>query len=136
MTNSKSNRRLVNMGSVNGLVVTMDVTSYSANGELVSASGLGIAADPFALFVLSSEKMLGHQWDKTNKKLKLFYPHGATIKHNAAPAATTARLTAAPEQLEQTLAGAADVKIGDEGKELTAADDGGTLEILALYEGA
>ena len=132
MTNTKSGRQLHNVGSLDAVKITYTVSSYSSGGELVAGADLGLPRDPIFLAVICSQFNLAWRWDTVNKKLILFYPHGATIKHNAAPAATTARLTAAPEQLEQTLAGAADVQIGDQGKQLAAADNGGTIEIFAM----
>lgn len=132
MASALSNKIHANLGSVEALFATLDITSYAAGGESVSAATLGIAREPKKIIVLPSEKNLIYRWDKTNKKLLALYPHGATIVHNAAPAATTARISAS-DVLEGVLVGAANKKLADEGVELAATDDGGTVELVVLY---
>lgn len=147
MTNTKAGRRIESLGSLEAVIIQMDVTSYATGGEDVSAAGLGIARDPVFLAVTVSEKRLGSEWDKTNKKIKLFYPlaqhahallvtggqaAGAALQIEPDSAAAVLGKTAATNR---TLAEGTPIqnKAAAQGGELAAADDGGTIEIFALY---
>lgn len=148
-----------NMGSRNGAIIDIDVTSYTANGETIDASGLDLPGDPLYVSATPTEKNLNARWDKTNKKLLLFYPtkghsHVAfTVEGDETADDQTAFVSITEgDGTAQTgvkvahAGGGSEIPIntdsvgGDStdglGAELTAADDGGTWELFVVYKGA
>lgn len=149
MASALSDKILANLGSVDALFATLDITSYAAGGESVSAATLGIPREPKKIVVLSSEKNLIYRWDKTNKKLLALYPtathaHDLTLKNAAVADAAGTRVNAGTNLLgantggDLTVAGAGanggvQNKTAVAGTELSATDDGGTVELIVLY---
>jgi hypothetical protein len=66
-------RKPVNLGSVDGVALTVDITAYTTNGEDFSPSALGLerAAAPIILATSTEFLNLDVMHDTTNQKLKL-----------------------------------------------------------------
>lgn len=78
---SIDNREHDNLGSVN--VTFLEISNSGGyngtgtTGEDMSASALEIPADPIHLQATPDSKNIQGRWDKSNNRLKMFYPTGA-----------------------------------------------------------
>lgn len=74
MTFTTLERRPVNLGSRNGVIMRIDITSYSTGGEALTPAALGLeSASVLTLFAQPSEPaqnsdQVGY-WDRANDKL-------------------------------------------------------------------
>lgn len=147
MTFTVTSRKPVNMGSMEGAFVDIDITSYAAGGEDVSAAKLGLSAEPLIVIAVPTEKNLNGRVDHANKKLLLFYPlaqHSHALLVTGGQAAGAA-LQIAPDDgtavlgktaaTNRTLAEGTPIqnKTAAVGGELAAIDDGGTWRLLCLW---
>lgn len=150
MTYTVTKRRRLSLGTLNGELLTIDVTSYTTAGEDLSASKLGTPKDPLIVLPVFTEFNLGARWDKTNNKLLLFYPlaqhaHDLLVTGGQAAGAalqiepdSAAAVLGKQAATNRTLAAGTPIqnKTAAAGGQLATADDGGTIDLLVLYEGS
>ncbi len=72
MTSTLANRQPCNVGSLRGLIVDIDITSYPTNGESVTPAILGLEGSQVpTILVIGTEGLDAHLvHDRANNKLK------------------------------------------------------------------